>query len=110
MSTDDADLRGRAAELVSLVSVQDGAVVSRTIVDAPGGTVTLFAFDDGQALSEHTAPFDALVVLLAGRMEITLAGQGRELRAGEALLMPADVPHALHAAARSKMLLIMVRS
>lgn len=87
----------------------DGAVVSRTLARAKGGTLTLFAFDVGQGLSEHTAPFDALVQVLDGTVELTIGGKPVVASAGETVLMPADVPHELHAQTRFKMLLSMVR-
>lgn len=87
----------------------DGAVVSKTIVQRAVGTVTLFAFDKGQALSEHTAPFDALVNITDGEAEIVIAGQPQILRAGESVLMPANIPHALRAVERFKMMLVMIK-
>lgn len=99
-----------AIALGELVAYQPGAVVSRTLVKRPTGTVTLFAFDTGQELSEHTAPFDALVEILDGEAEITISGQRIRARAGQAVLMPANQPHALRAVARFKMLLTMIRS
>lgn len=109
MSAGAGELSGRAVDLAGLVEYQPGAVVSREIVKRQAGTVTVFAFDKGQGLSEHTAPFDALVLVLDGEAEIALAGEPRRVRAGEMLMMPADVPHALSAAERFKMLLVMVR-
>jgi quercetin dioxygenase-like cupin family protein len=99
-----------AVALAELVAYQPGAVVSRTLVKRPTGTVTLFAFDAGQELSEHTAPFDALVEVLDGEAEITISGNLIRARAGQAVLMPASQPHALRAPARFKMLLTMIRS
>ena len=96
--------------LIDLVNYQEGAVVSRTIVHRPTGTVTLFAFDEGQGLSEHTAPFDALAHVLEGEAEITVSGKPLPTKAGEAVLMPAQQPHALKAVTRFKMLLTMIRS
>jgi quercetin dioxygenase-like cupin family protein len=96
--------------LVDLVSYQEGAVVSRTIVHRPTGTVTLFAFDEGQGLSEHTAPFDALVHLLDGQAEVRISGKAFLLSSGDAILMPANEPHALKAIKRFKMLLTMIRA
>lgn len=93
-----------------LVSVQPGAVVSRTVISRDTGTVTLFAFDEDQRLSEHTASFDALAFVLEGQAEITIDGTPFELSAGEAILMPAHHPHAVHAISEFKMLLIMIRS
>ena len=96
--------------LVDLVAYQRGSVVSRTLIDKKTGTVTLFSFDEGQGLSEHTAPFDALVCLLDGEAEISISGKASHLREGEMIIMPANQPHALKAIKRFKMLLTMVRS
>jgi len=104
------DLRARSLSLTGLVQYQPAAVVSRTIINRKTGTVTLFAFDQGQELSEHTAPFDAMVVCLDGQAEVTIAGQSRTVQAGEMIIMPAHKPHALKAAQRFKMLLVMIRS
>ena len=93
-----------------LVAYQEGAVVSRTLVKKPVGTVTAFAFDAGQGLSEHTAPYDALVQLLDGRATITIGGTAHDVAAGQVLLLPANVPHALHAPQRFKMILTMIRA
>lgn len=98
-----------SGSLNALVSYQDGTVVSRIINEAPGGTITLFAFDDGQGLSEHTSPFEALVLIIEGELEITLAGRPYVLNQGEVLLMPANAPHALSALHRTKMLLVMLK-
>jgi quercetin dioxygenase-like cupin family protein len=96
-------------QLSSLVEVQTGAVVSRTLVKGKTGTVTLFAFDEGQGLSEHSAPFDAFVQILEGQADLTIGGKAIRVKAGEAILMPADVPHAVQAPGRFKMLLTMIR-
>ena len=93
-----------------LVDYQDGSIVSRTIVDKPTGTVTVFAFDQGQTLSEHTAPFDAMVQVLDGKAEFTIEGKPFPLAAGQMLIMPANKPHAVNAVERFKMLLTMIRS
>lgn len=98
------------SRLVDLVSYQDGAIVSRILVKRDTGTVTLFAFDAGQDLSEHTTPYDALVQVLDGEAAITVAGQPYRLGAGDAILMPARQPHAVKAVSRFKMLLTMIRS
>jgi quercetin dioxygenase-like cupin family protein len=98
-----------AGELAALVDYQDGAVVSRTLIDKKVGTVTLFAFDAGQGLSEHTAPFDALVYVADGEAEITIEGETYRLRSGELILMPAHKPHAVRAPRKFKMMLIMIR-
>jgi len=94
----------------ALVNYQDGSVVSREIVKKPAGTVTVFAFDEGQGLSEHTARFDALVQLLEGEAEITIAGKPHRVQSGEMILMPANQPHALKALKRYKMILTLIRS
>lgn len=96
--------------VASLVQYQDGAVVSREILKKPGGTVTVFAFDADQGLSEHTAPFDALVQVIEGTVEIAIDGQPQRVHAGELLLLPAHRPHALRACDRFKMILTMIRS
>ena len=95
--------------LVDLIDYQKGSVVSRTIVDKEAGTVTLFAFDDGQGLSEHTAPFDALVYNLDGEVEVSISGKAVNLKKGEMVIMPANKPHSLKATKRFKMLLTMIR-
>jgi quercetin dioxygenase-like cupin family protein len=95
---------------LDLAGYQEGAVVSRELVRKPTGNVTIFAFDAGQGLSEHTAPFDALVQVLEGEVEILIAGQPHRVRGGQMLLMPANQPHALKALERFKMILTMIRS
>ena len=96
--------------LADLVDYQEGSVVSRTVIDKETGTVTLFAFDRGQGLSEHTAPFDALVYVLDGEALITIAGEPLRVLQGQMVIMPANNPHALTAEQRFKMLLVMIRS
>jgi quercetin dioxygenase-like cupin family protein len=100
----------KASRVVDLVSYQDGSVVSRIILKRETGNVTLFAFDAGQELSEHTTPYDALVQVVDGEAAITIAGQPHRLRAGDVIIMPANQPHALKAVSRFKMLLTMIRS
>jgi len=95
--------------LDGLVSYQDGSVVSRTVINNPSGTVTLFAFDSGQSLSEHTAPFDALVHILDGKAEITISWKPYLLKKGEMIIMPADQPHGLKALDKFKMMLVMIK-
>jgi quercetin dioxygenase-like cupin family protein len=95
--------------LAEIVQYQPAAVVSRTIVKKPAGTVTAFAFDAGEGLSEHTAAFDALVVMVDGDAEITIEGKPHRLAAGQLLRLPANRPHALKAITRFKMLLVMIR-
>lgn len=101
--------QGKVVELARLVEYQERAVVSRTLIKREMGTVTLFAFDAGQVLSEHTAPFDALVHVLEGEAEVILGGTPHRLGEGQVVLMPAHVPHAVKAPQRFKMLLVMVR-
>ena len=96
-------------KLTDLVNYQDGSVVSRTILNRKSGTVTLFAFDAGQSLSEHTAPFDAMAQILDGEADITIAGSPFHLRAGETIIMPASQPHAVQAVQKFKMLLTMLK-
>jgi len=96
-------------KLADLVDYSEGAVVSRTLEKGKGGTLTVFAFDAGEELSEHTAPFNAYVHVLDGSVELTIAGARVVASCGETILMPADVPHAVHAVERFKMLLMMIR-
>jgi len=103
-------LVGKVMRLADLVDYQDSAVVSREIINKKTGTVTLFAFDEGQGLSEHTAPFDALVQLLDGKADITISGKTLRLKEGEMVIMPANQPHELKALKRFKMILTMIRS
>ena len=104
------DLLAKAVNMEGLVDYQDGSVVSRTIIKKPTGTITLFAFDKGEGLSEHTAPFDALVLMLEGDTEITISGKRLTAKAGEMVIMPANQPHSLKASRRFKMALVMIRS
>lgn len=110
MTHTDIDLIGQPLVLAGLVQYQPGAVVSRTLIDKQIGTLTLFAFGEGQGLSEHTAPYDAFVQLLDGAADITIAGKVQRVSAGEIIIMPANVPHALRAAGPFKMLLVMIRA
>ncbi|MGB7873676.1 MAG: cupin domain-containing protein [Anaerolineales bacterium] len=96
--------------LAEMVSYQTGSVVSRQITKAEAGNVTLFAFDAGQELSEHTAPFDALAHVVEGEAEIIISGKSFQLKSGDAIIMPADEPHAVKAPGQFKMLLIMIRA
>ena len=99
----------RILKTTELGNYQTGAIVSRTLIDKPVGNVTFFAFDEGQRLSEHTAPFDALVHILDGEAEITIAGQPFSIQADEMIIMPANQPHAVKAVKRFKMLLTMIK-
>lgn len=98
-----------SSNLVDLVDYQQGSVVSKTLIGKETGTVTLFAFDEGQGLSEHTTPFDALVCVLDGVAEITIASNPTTVSQGEMLIMPANKPHALKAVRRFKMMLVMIK-
>ena len=99
----------RASALTELVDIAQGAIVSRVLAKSGGGNVTLFAFDQGQGLSEHAAPFDALVQVVDGCLELTIGGAEVRVSGGEIILMPANIPHALHAAEPSRMVLTMLR-
>ena len=104
------NLLGQAVKLIDLVSYHEGSIVSRTIIDKTTGTLTLFAFGEGQGLSEHTAPFDALVYLLDGEAEVTISGKALHLKEGDMVIMPANEPHALKAIKKFKMMLVMIKS
>ena len=108
-ATRNSDLAARVVPLAELIDYQDGSVVSRQILGAKGGTVTLFAFDKGEGLSEHTAPFDAMAIDLDGEADITIGGKVNRVKPGEMIIMPASVPHALKAVTRFKMLLVMIK-
>jgi quercetin dioxygenase-like cupin family protein len=100
----------QAVKMTELADYQEDSIVSRTIIDKKAGTVTFFAFDEGQGLSEHVAPYDALVCILDGEAEVTVSGKTCHLKEGEMILMPANKPHALKAIKRFKMMLIMVKA
>ncbi len=104
------DLTAKVLQTVELVGYQADAVVSRTLINQKTGTVTLFAFDAGQELSEHTAPYDALVQVLDGETEITISGKPYQLKVGDLIIMPAHQPHAVKALTKFKMMLTMIRS
>ncbi|MDP2663713.1 MAG: cupin domain-containing protein [Dehalococcoidia bacterium] len=107
---DGSQILGRAARLDDLIVYQPGSVVSRTLIDKGSGTLTLFAFDEGQGLSEHTAPFDAFVQILDGEAEIVISGKSFRLKEGEVVVMPANGPHSVKAVTKFKMMLVMIRS
>lgn len=102
--------QGKARSLAGLVEYSGDSIVSKTILDKPAGTVTLFAFDKGQKLSEHTAPYDAVIQVLDGRARLTIGGQQKVVLSGEVIIMPGNVPHAVAADKKFKMLLIMIRA
>jgi quercetin dioxygenase-like cupin family protein len=104
------DLSAQVMRLADMVGYQDGSVVSRTLINQPAGTITLFAFDQGQELSEHTTPYAAMVNVLDGEATVTIAGQAYDLNEGDMIIMPANQPHAVKAIERFKMMLTMIRS
>lgn len=104
------DLIGKALTMSELVAYQDGSVVSKTLIDKKIGTLTLFSFDSGQGLSEHTAPYDAFVQVVDGEAEVTIGGQNHVVGAGQMIIMPANKPHSLQAVKPFKMLLVMIRA
>lgn len=110
MSDTAVSLIGRAVEMNGLVSYQDGSVVSRTLIDRKIGTITLFTFDAGQGLSEHTAPFDAFVQIFDGVADVTIDGTVQRVSSGEFIIMPANIPHSLKAVEKFKMMLVMIRA
>ena len=101
--------KSQVLHMTDLASYQEGSVVSRQIIKEDAGNITLFAFDEGQELSEHTAPFDAVVHVLDGEVDVRISGVTHNLKAGDAIIMPADEPHALKAVTKFKMLLTMIR-
>lgn len=103
------ELLSKVLRLRDLVSYQDGTVASRMIVNKKAGTITIFSFDETEGLSEHTAPYDAVITILDGRCEVWIAGETFELGEGDAIIMPANKPHALSAITKFKMALIMIR-
>ncbi len=106
----EGSLIGRAVGLPGLADYQDGSIVSRTLVNKKAGTVTLFAFDKGQGLSEHTAPYDAAVYVIDGEAEVSISGEKHRVVKDEMIIMPANKPHSLTAIERFKMVLVMIRS
>ncbi len=104
------DLKAKVLKVKELIDYQEGSVVSREIIRKETGTVTIFAFDKGEGLSEHTAPFDAMVQIVDGKAEITISGNKNVLEKGEMIIMPANEPHALTALEKYKMVLTMIRS
>jgi quercetin dioxygenase-like cupin family protein len=101
---------GKAQQMHELINYSDDSIVSKTLLDKSAGTITLFAFDKGQKLSEHTTPYDAVVQILDGKARITIGGEQNEVSHGQIIIMPADVPHAVDAGERFKMLLTMIRA
>lgn len=110
MSNTAESLIGKAVEMNGLVAYASGSVVSRTLIDRKIGTITLFSFDAGQGLSEHTAPFDAFVQIVDGTAEVTINGAAQNVATGEFIIMPANIPHSLKAVEKFKMMLVMIRA
>jgi quercetin dioxygenase-like cupin family protein len=108
--TNEQTAKAEVTPLGGLLQYQAGAIVSRVLLKNKGGTVTLFAFDEGEGLSEHTAPFDALVLVVDGQAEVEIAGEPYRLTQGETIMLPANIPHAVRAATPFKMLLTMIRA
>ena len=108
--TDENKLIGQVLGLSDLLDYQEGSVVSRTLIKADTGTVTLFSFDKGQGLSEHTAAFDAFIYLIEGKAQVNISGQSHQLNKGQMIIMPANKPHFLQAIERFKMALVMIKS
>ena len=106
----ESRIRETAVHWTEELLIQSDAIVSKTLIEQKTGTLTVFAFDEGQALSEHAAPFDAFVHILSGKMEISLNKRAVAVNSGESLIMPANVPHALTAKTATRMLLVMIRS
>jgi len=104
------DCLGKGQKLVDLVEYSKDSIVSKTLLDKSAGTITLFAFDQGQKLSEHTAPYDAVLQVLDGKAHVKIADQTNEISKGQLIIMPANVPHAVNAGERFKMLLTMIRA
>jgi quercetin dioxygenase-like cupin family protein len=102
--------KAQTLEMISLAEYQEGSIVSRTLIDKKAGTVTFFAFDQGQGLTEHVAPFDALVSILDGEAEVVISGKAFHLKGGEMIILPANKSHALKATKKFKMMLIMIRA
>jgi quercetin dioxygenase-like cupin family protein len=110
MSTEKSSIVGRPLNLEPLLAYQEGAVVSRTLIDKKVGTITVFAFAEGEGLSEHTAPFDAFVQIIDGTADVNIAGVVHPVEAGQIIIMPANQPHSLRATKQFKMLLVMIRA
>ena len=110
MTAEKVDLMARALDLAGLLAYQEGAVISRTLIDKKVGTITAFAFAEGEGLSEHTAPFDAMIQVVDGRGEIVIGGKSFFLEAGQTIIMPANISHAVIAVERFKMVLTMIKS
>jgi quercetin dioxygenase-like cupin family protein len=100
----------KVEKLINLLDYQKGTIVSKTLIDKKAGTVTIFAFDKNQGLSEHTAPFDALIIVIEGEVKITISGKSFKLKKDDVIIMPANEPHAVNALTQMKMMLVMIHS
>ena len=109
MTREEPSLTGQVRRMAELIDYQEGSVVSRQVMKADGGNVTLFAFDQGEGLTEHKSPFDALVYVIDGQADVTVSGVAFHVSEGEMILMPANAPHSLKAPSRFKMLLVIVK-
>jgi quercetin dioxygenase-like cupin family protein len=110
MSTEPESYKARVIELASFIEYSDNSVLSKTLVEKKAGTITLFSFDAGQGLSEHTAPYDAVVHIIDGEAEIIIGGTASRVTTGQMIIMPAEIPHELRAIKQFKMLLTMIRA
>ena len=110
MNYDSKELIGKVIDLKTLTEYQEGSIVSRIVVNKKAGTVTTFAFEAGEGLSEHSAPYDALVIGLEGKANIPINGEGHIIDAGQMLIMPANIPHAVEPITRFKMILVMIHA
>jgi len=110
IDTKKENLTGKVFEPKNLIAYQDGSIVSRMLIYKPSGTITLFAFDEGEGLSEHTAPYDAIVMVIEGEVDISIAGTAFHLTTGQMIIMPANIPHAVEAKQRFKMMLTMIHA
>jgi quercetin dioxygenase-like cupin family protein len=110
MTQGKSDLSAKVLDLADIIGYQDGSVVSRTIAEKGAGTITVFAFDEGEGLSEHTAPFDAVLQVVDGEARITISGNDYDVAAGQMIIMPANEPHSVRAVKKFKMLLVMLRA
>ena len=108
-SEDREELKGKVLHLKDLVAYQEGSIASRMIINKKAGSITIFSFDEGEGLSEHTAPFDAVVTILDGDCEVWVCGESHPMREGDTIIFPANAPHALSAVTRFKMILVMVK-
>jgi len=107
--TDREEIKGKVFHLEDLVAYQEGSIASRMIIQSKAGSITIFAFDEGEGLSEHTAPFDAVVTVLDGECDICISGKCHPMKEGETIIMPANAPHALSARRPFKMMLVMIK-